>query len=142
MDKILIVKTPGLFINIPGIPSFRTPARINVTKLDENIVIAELKKHGVKDFKINDEKTLKEKIVKKINDIIKPGFNNEELLQRMREHQSSIENIELLLKKFMESRTIGKTEEEKVEFKKPDFDDSVEDFIPSINLKNIKSKIK
>lgn len=48
----LIVKQPGLFLTLPGIPAFRTPVEVNITKSDINLVITELRRYGVEDYKI------------------------------------------------------------------------------------------
>ena len=147
MGKKLLIKESGLFINIPGIPKFRTPAKIDISRVDENLIIAELKKHGVKTYQIFNEKYEEKPVVekKKIVESI-PIVNNyyinsesENLKEDIKNQQKSIDNIEKLLQEFLTSKPkINK----KIEDKKKIEIDEPEDFIPAIDIGKIKSNIK
>jgi ABC-type Na+ efflux pump permease subunit len=153
----LLIKTKGMFINIPGLIPFRTPAEVDITKVNINLVISELKKNGIEKYKIISddsislEKTIDRMIVKRNsfrNNIteIKKIDDSSEILKNQ---QKSILKIEGLLEKFLNSDVLTsktsyerKRAEEEISFTKPKkkFDDSVDDFIPSINLENINLK--
>jgi len=53
---VLNINQPGLFIELPGIAPVRTPAKINITKLDTAIVIRKLASLGVQEYNISMEK--------------------------------------------------------------------------------------
>jgi hypothetical protein len=156
----LLIKTKGMFINIPGLIPFRTPTEVDITKVNINLVISELKKNGIEKYKIISddsislEKTIDRTIVKRNsfrNNIteIKKIDDSSEILKNIKNQQKSILKIEGLLEKFLNSDVLTsktsyerKRAEEEISFTKPKkkFDDSVDDFIPSINLENINLK--
>jgi len=49
---ILKVKKPGLIVEIPGLPSCRTPVEIDITKYDIRPIVTFLKKSGITDYEI------------------------------------------------------------------------------------------
>ena len=53
---VLNIKQAGLFIELPGMAPVRTPAKINITKLDTSIVIRKLASLGVQEYNITMEK--------------------------------------------------------------------------------------
>ena len=158
----LIIKTKGMFIDSPGLSPFRTPVEIDITKLNMNIVTSELKRNGIEKYKIISddsislEKTINKMIVKKnevrshITELEENKLNSkDEILESIKQQQKSIFKIEGLLERFLNSDILtSKTPLEKnrieknLEFIKPKkkFDEPVEDFIPTINLDNIKLK--
>lgn len=157
----LLIRTKGMFINIPGLTPFRTPAEVDITKVNINMVISELKKNGIEKYKIiydnnvSLSRTLDKMIVKKnlIRDNnLELNIKNDsstEILENIKLQQKTISKIECLLEKFLNSDIITskttferKRIENEIEFTKPKkkFDDSVDDFIPAINLDNIKLK--
>lgn len=48
----LKIKEKGLVIEIPGLPPTRTPADINISNVDLNLVIAHLRKNGISNYEI------------------------------------------------------------------------------------------
>jgi hypothetical protein len=48
----LKIKKPGLMINIPGLPQFRSPAEVDITKLDLKMLINYLKSNSIADYEI------------------------------------------------------------------------------------------
>jgi hypothetical protein len=140
----LIIKSKGLFINIPGLIPFRTPAIVDITKIHINIVISELKKNGIEKYYIISDETINKDIRLKKHkqpqrEEIKNN-NDDEILKTIKDQQKSILKIETLLQTFLNSDTNIKLFEKKNnvenEFKKPKkkFEEPVEDFIPSIDL--------
>jgi len=149
MVKKLKITKPGFIINIPGIPEFRTPAKIDISKLDENLVRGELKKYDIESYSISQEDFKKKDIVK--DEIVNPtklinnyytNDNSEELKGIIQKQQTSIENVENLLNNLLNNMKKNNPVEIKEVKKKDDFDDSVEDFIPEINLSSIKGNFK
>lgn len=53
---VLDIKQPGLFVDLPGLAPVRTPAKINISKLDISIVIRKLASLGVQEYHISREK--------------------------------------------------------------------------------------
>ena len=70
MTKMLLcIDDPGYFINIPGIFSFRTPIKKDVTITDLNLIIIELKKLGIENYTIKSISEVKNKKPKKQEEI-------------------------------------------------------------------------
>ena len=52
---ILKVKQKGHVVDIPGVASFRTPAEVDISNAEINLVIFSLKNCGIDDFEITTE---------------------------------------------------------------------------------------
>jgi len=52
---ILKIHEPGHTIDLPGMPSVRSPVEINITKLDTRLVMLYLAKAGIKKFEIKSD---------------------------------------------------------------------------------------
>jgi len=52
---VLKVKERGHLINIPGMVSVRSPVEIDITKYEINLVITNLRKQGIKNYKITEK---------------------------------------------------------------------------------------
>jgi len=52
---VLKVKERGHLINIPGMVSVRSPVEIDITKHEINLVITNLRKQGIKNYKITEK---------------------------------------------------------------------------------------
>jgi hypothetical protein len=50
---ILKIKKPGLMVSIPGVPSFRSPADLDISKLDLKMLIGYLKSNSISDYEIH-----------------------------------------------------------------------------------------
>ncbi len=48
----LKIKKPGLMINIPGLTPFRTPAEVDISKLDLRSLVSYLKANSIEDYEI------------------------------------------------------------------------------------------
>ena len=147
----LIIKNVGMFLNIPGITPFRTPAEIDITKVDVNMVLAELKKHGISKYKIvssdpNQLKSIINKISidkKKVKEsMILKGEGESEILISIKEQQKSIDKITKILEGFLKSEPTNDNHEPliKEKRKRKKFDEKVEEFIPSIDIDSYKLK--
>jgi len=147
----LIINTPGFFLDIPGIQPFRTPAEVDVTSIVKKgirTVLNEMNRHGVgtysivfeggfsvrqKELEENSDSEVKED--KKVNTNNQVS-NNDEILSVLKEHKNSIDSIKDMLNKLLDSGSVIPTKEkEKI---KKIIDDEVNDFIPSINIDDIK----
>ena len=138
----LIINKPGLFLNIPGLQPFRTPAEVNITKVNLNLIKSELKKNGVTKYKIisddsnNKTKTIKQDIKEEVKieeSLPTINYNNQEIIDKIANQHKIIERIEQLLQSFLNS---GISENDTVVKKKKEQDETIEDFIPEINLSN------
>jgi hypothetical protein len=149
----LIIKKRGLFISIPGIPSFRTPAKVDITNANMELIIAELHKTGVLKYQIQtkDVQHLQEQLNRYFNKKQKSNVNiitekdsiliderNEEVLNLVKDQSGSIKKIEELLKQFLSSGSKDFNNEPNKIIKQKE--ERAEDFIPTINLDKIKLK--
>ena len=139
----LIINQPGLFIRIPGISPFRTPAEINIDRIPIGLVLSELQNNGIKDYKIENVNVTKQKTNKKVNkntenNIEKTIVSDDELLEMIKLQSGSIKNIENLLSKFLNSEVKISNKGFISDSKKED--EPVEDFIPEININKMKLK--
>jgi hypothetical protein len=148
--KKLKINQLGLFINIPGIASFRTPAIVDVTKINNETLMAELRKQGITNVKIykdgSDEIIVGKKINKNLDTVKTEVVNilNIDTLNKISDeqklHKEVMERIENLLIKFLESKETLQPQE----FKKgkKTIEEDLSEFIPSIDLENVKTKGK
>lgn len=152
----LIINSNGLFISIPGIPPFRTPAKVDITKVGEKIVRAELRKNGITNYKITPSEEEPKSIPLQINkqeksntsieDIKKSIDNMMILLQSVldkepKKVEQSTEKIESLLNEFLLSGKKVEKEFATAETKRRSkIDESVDDFIPEINIDKMSLK--
>ena len=58
---ILKIKQKGLYIEIPGITPFRTPAHVNITHVSIHLVASKLQAQGISNFEIVSDTKGKEK---------------------------------------------------------------------------------
>lgn len=58
----LTIKQRGMYVDIPGLASFRTPATIDVTKIKISLVIASLHSCGINNYEIVSEDHKEKKI--------------------------------------------------------------------------------
>jgi len=142
----LIIKTKGLFINIPGVPPFRTPAEIDITKLNLNIITSELKKNGIASWKIiSGETEIIEPHPKKVKDTTSTTENIINI-DKQDEVLDKLNKIEKRLNDFLNGdkfvlATVNNTINDNKQIKtKKVKEDEVDDFIPSINLNNLTLK--
>lgn len=122
----LFVEQHGLFLEIPGMPAFRSPAEIDITKADVNLIISYLRQYGVNDYRIVSGigQTIQTK--EKSNIIEKP--------KNLDKVDKRLQTIEGLLKQFLERDYSIK---DNIEIS-PKHDDIEEEFIPSIDIENLK----
>lgn len=138
----LIISKPGLFLSIPGINPFRTPVEIDITKININIVISELKKNGIQNYKIisGEEKIKKPNITdtSTSNNLV---IEHTEVLDKIDEiHEKITKKIESILSDFLNSHNQKIIIEKEVEQKSKKVTEIIEDdFIPTINLGKMKS---
>ena len=152
----LIITSHGLFISIPGIPPFRTPAKVDITKIGEKIVTAELRRNGITNYRITTSEEEPKSIHLQINKQEKNNTTIEELKNSIEDMklllqsvlnkepqkvEQSTEKIESILNDFLLS---GKKIEKEFEFtgtkKKSKIDESVDDFIPEIDINKMTLK--
>lgn len=74
----LVIRKPGFFINIPGITPFRTPAKIDISRIDIKLIISCLNKNGIIEYEIEDEEI---KPVSKIETIINTPVESKEIIE-------------------------------------------------------------
>jgi len=134
MRRMLVINKPGLTINIKGIPVIRTPTKIDISSVDINIVVMELKKYGLDHYQIIMEE-VKEKESKKTSK--KEEKDKESLdLSSIYERFDKIDQLlELIVKKPSEIKTIIQTSEGP---NSPVVEDlGEEEFIPTINVEDV-----
>lgn len=156
----LRIRKKGLFIEIPGMSPFRTPAEANISHISIPLVVSTLKAQGITKFEIISDTQGKEKILTQKDFIVeKKGpisngyegrFNKlESLMKKLLEKQTSdlplkkeqitnrLNNIEKLLLK--NKTKVIHVSEEKIKKKDKETHDT---FIPEIDLKGLEMKGK
>lgn len=104
---LLKVKTPGLLVSIPGLPVFRTPAEVDVSKVDIRIVHMYLTTAGVEEYEIVAESKHGDKEVYKRED-----FDDEKSNPKDKKNgnlDKRLENLELLMTKLLEKERNDKS---------------------------------
>jgi len=146
---VLRIEEKGRVIEFPGLSLFRTPADIDISKVDIEKLIIYLKSNGIKKYKIIDLKN-KEKIKKKKSDPYESRFSRIEKMLSMllqKETRNEDENKEQITEKLDQleklSKELLKREpktviiKDKVSKKKED-EDEFERFIPEVDIGNMK----
>lgn len=153
----LKIRKKGFFIEIPGMPPFRTPVEANISHVSIPLVVSTLKAQGINRFEIISDTQGKEQIltqkdfvVDKKNHDYEGRFNKlESLMNKLLKKQTSdlpskkeqinnrLNNIEKLLLK--NKTKVIYTSDEKI--KKSD-EESHDTFIPEIDLKGLEMKGK
>lgn len=138
----LHIKDKGFFIDIPGLPPFRTPVEIDITTMDAERIKIELKKIGINNFVIkydNEEQIKKDKpktkvknksvVTKIVEKIVKPSIDLNQIFERF-------DNIDKAISKIS-NKPVTTTEQE---YKKPEKEPEVEvdGFIPTVDTSDIK----
>lgn len=114
----LVIKEPGFFIELPKIAPFRTPAVVDISHVDLNLIITKLRKAGITNYEIKSGpdkiKTIRSKPVEKsleglgTFENLKERFDKfEELLQEIVNKEPSSE----VVKDFNEEVKIEEIEE-------------------------------
>ncbi len=155
----LRIKKKGLYIQIPGLSPFRTPADVNISHVSIPLVVSILKAQGIDIFEIISDTQGKEKILtqkdfvgekKETKEDYETRFNKlESLMNKLLQKQVSniplnkeqitnrLSSIEEILKK-KESKVIHGVNE-KVK-KEPKVEELYNTFIPKINLDGLEMK--
>jgi len=69
----LVIKEKGMYVTLPGMPPFRTPAKVDVSKIKISILIQTLHSCGVNDYELYSVSDTGETIKKLSNDDITPN---------------------------------------------------------------------
>lgn len=131
----LIVSKPGLFLRIPNISPFRTPAEVDVTGKDLNMINSYLRNNGILDYKII---SIQNNIIEEIKEL-KEKFEEEK-------EKISIGSRLLKIEQMLENLTDRKPEViekivEKISLEKQNSSSKIIEkdngFIPSIDLEGM-----
>lgn len=156
----LKIKKKGLFIEIPGMSPFRTPADVNISHVSIPLVASVLKAQGIERFEIISDTKGKEKVLTQKDFVVdkkeptstdyEGRFNIlESLMNKLLQKQTSdlpskkeqitnrLNNIEKLLLK--NKTKVIHISQEKVKEKDKEIDDI---FIPEIDLNGLEMKGK
>jgi hypothetical protein len=165
---ILYIKEKGQLIELPGMAPFRTPAKIDISKIDIRKVIGHLKVNGIKNYKViaEDKKGSKEIYTAKDFDVKskkkKADPHKKEIYERFNRLESMIEALikkearndnkkeEQITEKLNELEKLSKeilkrepktiTTKDKVVGQKWDDDEEVTRFIPEVDIENMELK--
>jgi len=158
----LRIKKKGFYIQIPGLPPFRTPADVNISHVSIPLVVSVLKAQGIDKFEIISDTPGKEKVLtqkdfmpekKGVKEDYKTRFNKlESLMNKLLQKQVSniplnkeqitnrLSSIEEILKK-KEPKVIHVVKEKNDKVKKePKVEELYDTFIPKINLDGLEMK--
>ncbi len=163
---ILKIKQKGMFIEIPGLSPFRTPAEANISHVSMHLVVSKLKEQGIKKFEIISDSKGKEKVLtqrdfvvdkkpKKKQEDYEERFNKlEKLLGQLVNNQSNppsnkeqitnkLSSIEKLLKKKQKTKVVHVTQKKtaaKTIEREPVVEELEDTFIPEIDLEGLEMK--
>jgi len=96
----LHIKDKGHYIEIPGIHPVRSPAKIDISKIDLSLVISILRKYGIDNYEIISLSEVGEKKVLTRNDFV--DKNKEDLVFYQRKIDRRIEKMENMISKLLE----------------------------------------
>ena len=164
---ILRIKKKGLFIEIPGMSPFRTPAEANISHVSIPLVVSTLKAQGITKFEIISDTKGKEQVLthkdflvkkKEIKEYKKEDYEGrfnklESLMNKLLQKPVSdtslnkeqitkrLYSIEELLKRKEPTRVIHVTKDESKEVdKEPKVEELEDTFIPEIDLEGLELK--
>jgi len=126
----LSIKQPGVFVSIPGIPEFRTPANVDISKHDAALIISIMRQHGISDYEIISGISGTKPRPSRPKPKVTPKG------QKPRTEDSKrLDRIERMLEKVLEQGLIVQVDNKTTKKKK-----EVEDeFIPSIETEHLSS---
>jgi len=130
----LIIKDPGMFISLPGMPSFRTPCEIDITKYDINFIIAEMTRNGITEYKIESssitrKEAPKNKPPQKKKIKVEPAPPKDDVDKRL-------DTIEVLLKQLIE-KDDSRLPSESTTKRMKRIIEKDDEFIPSVDIGNL-----
>lgn len=140
----LIIEKKGFYIELPKIPPFRTPAKVDISKLNLGQVTSELRKQGIKDYVIlegidkppkrnKQKKTVSEK---KTDSIDLSGFHD-----RFDKIEGLLQDVMNIRSEVREVRTIIKGSGTEVEFDDKEKEiENVDQFVPDVDVSGMKVK--
>jgi hypothetical protein len=127
---ILIIKKAGLFLTLTGLKPFRTPAEVDISRIDLNVLRLELKRYGLRDYEIYEEPLVEVKTPKR-----KPKKNplaeKVDAIYKMMQQMLTKEPSTVEHHYHSAVQTLDRLVEEK--FGEPD----VEEFIPEIDISDL-----
>lgn len=103
---ILKITKKGHFIEIPGLPPFRTPVEANISHISIPLVVSKLQSQGIKEFEIISDTKGKQSVLNQ-NDFSvtqKKEIKDEEKKEK-KKYEERISKLEYLLHKLLEKQT-------------------------------------
>jgi len=147
MKKELIIKQKGLFLRLTGITPFRTPAKVDISRLNMTLLLSELNINSVIDFQIisnSKEEKKKEKTVPELLENLKS--NSKEIKKNDINVKKELNEIKSLLKNLLDkpstvTEKIIYESSDKIESKKYKRKKKIsDDFIPTVNIDHLEMK--
>ena len=137
----LIIEKKGFYIELPKIPPFRTPAKVDISKLNLGQVTSELRKQGIKDYVILEgvdkppKRNKKKKAVSKngtsidLSGVHKRFDKIEGLLQEVMNTRSEVREVRTIIKGSDTEVKFGDKEKEI---------ENVDQFVPEVDVSGMK----
>lgn len=102
---ILKIVKKGYFIEIPGLPPFRTPVEANISHVSIPLVVSKLQSQGIKEFEIISDTKGKQSVLNQndFNVTQKKDIKKEEKKER-KKYEERITKLEYLLEKLLEKQ--------------------------------------
>jgi hypothetical protein len=103
MDTTLIlrIREKGFYVSFPGVPPTRTPADLDITKCNINIVLSYLRSTGIKDFHIISKNQLEGERIIKSKDILNISPKKEKQPSDNKEVEKRLSNLENMIGKLL-----------------------------------------
>lgn len=99
----LRIHKKGYYIEIPGLPPFRTPVEANITHISIPLVVSKLNEQGIKDFEIVSEMKDKRTVLTN-DDFVKSKKTNKN--KEFDKQEERIKKLEKMIEKMAEKKTI------------------------------------
>ena len=122
---ILEIKEKGKLIHLTGFPQLRTPVKIDITNLDIDLLIKELRLYNIKNYQMTNKNRRKK---------VKKGYNYQlKILEK-------INNIEKILQGLTDNKYVRNDviNLEKMGKRKPIYNEEI--FIPTMDSFNTQNK--
>lgn len=102
---ILKIVKKGYFIEIPGLPPFRTPVEANISHISIPLVVSKLQSQGIKEFEIISDTKGKQSVLNQ-NDFSISSKKEEKKKEKQesRQYEERVNKLEYLLKKLLQKQ--------------------------------------
>ena len=137
----LIIKDRGHFVEFPRVAPFRTPAKVDITNIDLNLVMIKLRKMGIENYEIRSgPDIIRPKRSKPVKQLVEryESANYNELRNRFDKFEELLQVIVDKEPTIHEVKTFIEGPKKEVKIEELDELDDVGKFIPDVDTSRMK----